>query len=169
MTLELKNRPTLEAMKTGRERMRQRCEEVTKAILKEAGVESVEYHDKGLRGLAIVKKRYVYVPTPTTRRRLYIVAHEAGHVALKHTGSLPVHRKEYEAEIYAHDALRRHGVAVPAKSTIRAKQYVAYRIRQAVVRGAKAIDREALRWTRGYWHWKVEDWVAAHYPRMVPR
>lgn len=169
MIYELKNRLTVEAMKGGRERMRRRCEEVANAILKEAGVLSVEYHDKGLRGFAIVKRRHVYVPFPTTRRRLDIVAHEAGHIAPQHFGEKPIHRQEYEAEMYSHDALRRHGIAVPRKATVRAKRYVARKIRQAVVRGAKEIDREALRWTQGYWHWKVEDWVSKNYPRMVPR
>src|SRR5690606_7683944 len=79
-------------------------------------------------------------------RRLYIAAHEAGHVALGHNDDVPRHREEFEAEQYAHKALRRHGIAVSRKSTNSAKRYVAWKVRQAVRRSAKRLDRESVQW-----------------------
>jgi hypothetical protein len=49
----------------------------------------------------------------------------------------------------AHDALRRHGVAVPRAMTKRAKQHVAKKIKQAQVRGAKKISAAATRFAFG--------------------
>ena len=100
---------------------------------------------------------FIAAPWPTTtRRRLYILAHECGHIALRHGGPgrpkrIPAHRKEYEAEHYAHAALRRHGVAVPRRMTDSARRYVGRKISQALKRGAKRenIDRAALRFARG--------------------
>jgi len=58
------------------------------------------------------------------------------------------HREEFEAEQYAHDALRRYYVPVPRKETEGAKKYVAIRIDQAIrMRKAKQLDREAVRWS----------------------
>ena len=128
--------------------MVERCQQVGQAILDEAGVKKVQYHDR-LSGWAAVKLKAVHVPTPKTRRRLYVLAHEAGHVALNHIGMKPSHREEYEAAKYAHDALRKHGISVPKKSTHRAKRYVARKISQAIRRGAKTIDRESFNWCRG--------------------
>ncbi|MBI4375412.1 MAG: hypothetical protein HY549_03085, partial [Elusimicrobia bacterium] len=54
--------------------------------------------------------------------------------------------EEYEAERWAFDRMREAGIAVPRKSLRRAKSYVAYKIRQARRRGAKTVDRQALRW-----------------------
>jgi hypothetical protein len=129
----------------GRKAMALRCEEAAAIILADAGVVAVTYHER-LQGTAYFEQKAVRVPRPTTRRRLYIVAHEAGHVALRHSGNKPVHRQEYEAERYAHAALKQHGIAVPKKSTTSAKHYVAWKNRQAIRRGAKEIDRESYRW-----------------------
>lgn len=131
----------------GKKAMAERCQRVGKTIFDEAGVDKVEYHNR-LSGWAMSDKRFVRIPKPTTRRRLYIVAHEAGHIALNHCGAKPKHRQEYEAERYAHDALRRHGIAVSKKSTQRAKKYVARKVSQALRRGAKTIDRESFSWCR---------------------
>ncbi|MEZ5944947.1 MAG: hypothetical protein R3C18_26480 [Planctomycetaceae bacterium] len=133
-------------LQQGKQQMAERCQRVGQLILKEAGVETIEYHNR-LAGWAVVESKRVRVPYPTTRRRLYIVAHEAGHVALDHRGAKPKHRQEFEAERYAHDALRRYGISVPKKSTAQAKRYVAWKIRQALRRGAQTIDREAYKWS----------------------
>ncbi len=127
----------------------ERFREIGLAILKEAGCQTWEFHTSGLRGRAWPKRQHVTCPDPTTRRRLYILAHECAHIALNHVGSKPSHRRELEAELYAHDALRRHGVAVPKRETDRARKYVAYCIDKAVRLGkASKLDREALEWSR---------------------
>lgn len=101
-------------LQQGRKAMAERCQRVGKTLLDEAGVQEAEYHTR-LGGWAYPDRKSVRIPNPTTRRRVYILAHEAGHVALNHCGVKPKHRQEYEAERYAHDALRRHGIAVPKK------------------------------------------------------
>lgn len=152
---------SIEELRLGQQRMRQRCLEVASVILQEAGVEIVTFHDKGLHGKAWSDERRIFAPRPTTRRRLYIVAHEAGHVHYQHGRSkMPIHRIEYEAERYAHDALRRHGIAVSKRSTEQAKRYVAWKINQAIKRGAKHIDRDALRWSEKYLFQATITWKA---------
>jgi hypothetical protein len=79
---------------------------------------------------------------------------------LGHNGTKPRHREEYEAERYAQEAMKRHGISVPRKSLERAKKYVAWKIHQAVRRGAKRIDSEALNWCRNYLSSEVQRWIA---------
>ena len=50
--------------------------------------------------------------------QLYTLAHECGHIFLHNSGpgyTLPGHIKEFEAESYAHQAFREHGMALPRK------------------------------------------------------
>jgi len=100
---------------------------------------------KGLYGRAFVNERRFYAPRPTTRRRLHIYLHEIAHIVLDHRRQKPRHVEELEAEQWAFKTMRAEGVAVPRKATKRAKQYVAYKIRQAKSRGAKRIDSAAAR------------------------
>ena len=101
-----------------------------------------------------------------TRCRLYICAHEAGHVAKGHKrGNGYSHRHEYEAERYAHEALRRHGIALPRKELERGTEYVAEKIHQAIRRGANNIDREALKWCADYHSDATKEWVELHIGR----
>lgn len=97
----------------------------------------------GLHGYAWSQYGYINAPEGRTRKQLYILAHECAHVALGHHQVKPRHVEEMEAEKWAHEALRRHGVAVPRSMTKRAKQYVARKIHQAKRRGAKRIDPAA--------------------------
>jgi hypothetical protein len=85
------------------------------------------------------------VPRPFTRQALYVFLHECAHIVLGHcdSSSKSRHRQEYEAERFAHEAMRRHGVPVPRRQSERAKRYVARKIEQAARRGAKRIDGEA--------------------------
>ena len=116
-----------------------------------------------MKGTAWGPEKRVSVPRLTTRRRLYICAHEAGHVAKRHKkGNGHSHRHEYEAERWAHDALRRHGVAVPAKETRAGKEYVARKIHQAIRRGANNIDREALAWCKDFHTDATKEWIQLH-------
>jgi hypothetical protein len=91
-------------------------------------------------------------PWPTTtRRRLYIAAHEVAHIVLHYrvdgTRIRQLrHVEEYEAEQWAHRWLREHGVAVPRKETDRAKLYVRAKITRAIKNGAKTIDPAAAKY-----------------------
>lgn len=146
-------RMTAKELQQARAAASERFQAIGLSMLQEAGVETWEFHEKGLKGRAWFKRKHVLCPKPTTRRRLYILAHECGHVALNHVTSKPSHRKEFEAEQYAHEALRRHDVAVPRKETERAKAYVARRIDQAIRMGkAKRLDREAVEWCQNKHH-----------------
>lgn len=123
--------------------------EVAEAIKAEAGVSTHEVR-KSLSGRAWSKDRRIQAPEGKTRKQLYILAHECGHVALGHGESRkPKHRREYEAEQYAHEALRKHGISVPRSMTDRAKEYVRRKCRQAEKRGAKNLCAEAVAWS-GY-------------------
>jgi hypothetical protein len=81
---------------------------------------------------------HILAPAGTTRRQLYILTHECGHIALHSTpwtGSKPRHVKEHEAESYAHRALTAHGLEVPEESTYGARWYVAQCIEEDRARG----------------------------------
>ena len=139
----------------------QRYAQLGRVLLEEVGLSPNQVQpSSGLNGrvTSLLGAVFIVAPWPTTtRKRLYILAHECGHVHHAHgrrgTPRKPRHREEYEAESYAHAALRRHGVAVPQDMTARARRYVARKIYQALKRGAKPanIDREALRFARAAW------------------
>lgn len=120
---------------------------VAAALKAEAGI-TEHVIRKSLSGLAYVASRRIVAPEGRTRKQLYILAHEVGHVALGHKPSQPRHLKEAEAEQWAHAALRRHGVAVPRIMTQRAKKHVAHKIEQAERRGAKHIAPKARRFAK---------------------
>ena len=158
--------PFAEKMKFLRAKSVILCQQVAEKLRVEAGVKNAVHDQKGLKGYAYVMSGrnpvgVIHVPSPTTRRRLYVFAHECGHVVLGHDGRVPYHRQEFEAERWAHAALRRHGIAVPEKETLRAKQYVARKIHKAVVRGAKRIDRESYRFCKDHASPAVQGWLAA--------
>jgi hypothetical protein len=114
----------------------------------EAGVLKHEAR-KSLSGYAFYKEARISAPEGRTRKQLYILAHECAHIALRHgTVKKPRHVEEMEAEKWAHEALRRHGVPVPRSMTTRAKAYVARKIRQATRRGAKHINAEAAAYAK---------------------
>lgn len=98
----------------------------------------------------------ISVPRPVTRRALHIFLHECAHIVLGHVGDKinpkpsrkPRYIEEFEAEQWAFDRMREAGIPVPRRSLIRAKGYVALKIRQAKRRGAKSIDPIVLQWTK---------------------
>lgn len=109
---------------------------------------------KSLTGLAtrapLAAGGWTYIiaaPRPFTRKALYIYLHECAHIALGHLESRrkPRHREELEAELWAHERMRAHGVPVPSAMTERARRHVARKIAQAKKRGALNIDRDAER------------------------
>jgi hypothetical protein len=59
--------------------------------------------------------------------QLYTLAHECGHIFLHNEGpgyALPSHIKELEAESYAHQAFREHGMTVPRRLSNWGRNYV---------------------------------------------
>jgi hypothetical protein len=72
----------------------------------------------------------IAAPRPFTRRGLYVYLHEVAHVVLRHCDPtvrvrLASSEREEQAEKWAQQAMRRHGLAVPKKELRRAKAYVA--------------------------------------------
>jgi len=118
---------------------------IAEALKAEAGVTS-HHVRKGLSGRAWPSFGLIQAPEGKTRKQLYILAHECAHVVLhKNPGRKPSYVREHEAEMWAHAALRRHGVAVPKEMTKRAKRYVAQKLRAARKQGLKQVDAAALR------------------------
>jgi hypothetical protein len=108
---------------------------------------TIEYR-KSLSGRCLIKKKIIQAPRPVTRRALYVFLHECGHAHLHLDGRKKRHVEEMEAEKFAHEKMREHGIAVPRKETKEAKRYVARQIRKAIARGAKRIDPEVRRFAR---------------------
>lgn len=111
---------------------------------------------------ANLKTSVALMPRPLTREKLYTNLHERGHLRLKHFGlhwtrsefkrkkytrkhELAGHVEEYQAEIFAHEAMRAHGIAVPRTMTRSAKKYVRDWIDSDHSRGIK-IDPVVAKW-----------------------
>ena len=140
-------------LQKAREASRQRYQDIAAAILRDAGVESIEYFQKQGRAHAFAKKKHVKICRPTTKRRLFTAAHEAGHVFMNHRGSKRSYVQEYEATIYAIDKLREQRVSIPRKIVDRYKRYVVRKIDMGLRRGGsqETLDRKVLDWCGKYW------------------
>ena len=111
---------------------RQRYSAVADALKREAGIEK-HYKHKSMSGLAWIGTGKILAPEGVTRRQLYVLAHECGHIILHRlpsTWAKPSHVKEHEAETYAHRAFRRYDIEIPEKSALWARAYVAQWIRK---------------------------------------
>jgi hypothetical protein len=110
-------------MTTSKDYARQRRAEIAAAIKKAARVkhhiiDSTILHHYAGNGI-------IYAPAGDNAEELYILAHERGHAAHRHRFSEKlIWKHEYEAEIWAHDILRRYGVAVTKAQTRHAKANV---------------------------------------------
>lgn len=110
---------------------------------------SVQYIQvrQSLTGWAAWDGKKMCVPRPITRKALCIFLHECAHIHLGHNGhsGLPRHVEELQAEKWAFERMRAHGIPVPRTMTKRAKAHISYAIGKALRRGAKRIDSEARR------------------------
>lgn len=99
---------------------------------------------KSLSGRCYGSRKHIDAPRPRTRKALYIFLHECAHAHLEHRRQRePRHVQEMQAEQWAHEKMRKHGIPVPREMTSRAKRYVAHKIDQALKRGATRIDPRA--------------------------
>jgi hypothetical protein len=82
-------------------------------------------------------------PRPITRRALYVYLHECAHFVLhagdKH-GERPRYVEEYEAEQWAHKAMRVAGIPVPRAETRQAKENISYLLRRVKRKKGRRID-----------------------------
>ena len=90
----------------------------------------------------------IEAPLPKTRKALYVFLHECGHLHLHRKTSKSRHRREFEAELYAHCRMQEAGIEVPESMTENARRYIAWKIRQAVRRGARRLDQDACDFAR---------------------
>jgi hypothetical protein len=103
-------------------------------------------------GRANVRKKIIETGDPVTVERLYVVAHECGHIALEHgRRNLRGHRGEFEAEQFAILILRHFDVPVPYEMVEDGQNYVAWHIDQDINRyRGREIDSDAYKWALRY-------------------
>lgn len=141
------SRPTVHQAQEGRRRMRARCMAIACAETP-ASVRYVKVR-RSLSGCAWAVDKHTAAfaaPRPVTRRALYVFLHEVAHVVLGHIhGSdrkLKAWQREQQAEDWARDRMRAHGMPVPHKSTRQARAYVAHkkRIGESISRSRRKED-----------------------------
>ena len=113
-------------LQEARRAAKERYQLIAKALKREAGVRR-HYTHKSISGLAWIGSGKILAPDGITRRQLYVLAHECGHIVLHSSAAAwnkPGHIKEHEAETYAHRAFERYGLEVPEKSAQWARAYV---------------------------------------------
>jgi hypothetical protein len=109
---------------------------------------TIEYC-KSLSGGHCGARKLIVAPRLVTRRSLYVFLHECGHAHLHRDGGKwgkSRHVIEMEAERWAHEKMREHGVAVPRAESTEAKRNVARQIRRDIAGGALSIDPKARRY-----------------------
>ncbi|MEW5964652.1 MAG: hypothetical protein AB1749_13960 [Pseudomonadota bacterium] len=118
----------------------------------EAGVGEHQINRRALSGRAYLDAGKIYSPEGRNIAQLYVLAHECGHIFLQRAGGpgyrLPSHVKELEAESYAHQAFRHHGMRVPKHVTRHARSYVETWIKKDRAAGWR-IDERAEQFSRG--------------------
>jgi len=100
---------------------------IAEAMKNEAGVTEHTVHKEDFGGVAYIGTGRIYSPEGRKIVQLYTLAHECGHIFLHNSGPgymLPSHVKEFEAESYAHQAFREHGMALPRKLSKWGRTYV---------------------------------------------
>jgi hypothetical protein len=131
-------------MTTSKDYARQRRAEIAAAIKKAA---RVKHHVINNTFPYYEGNGIIHAPAGGNAEELYILAHECGHAAHRHRYSAKLRWKhEYEAEIWAHDILRRYGVAVTKAQTRRAKANVRDQFSMAWDFRDKRTARAAANW-----------------------
>jgi hypothetical protein len=104
--------------------------DIAEAMKAEAGVTEHAINTEDFSGLAYSNTGPIYSPEGFKMRELYVVAHECGHIFLYREGGpgrqLPSHVKEMEAESYAHQAFRHHGMTLPSYLSSWGRSYVGF-------------------------------------------
>lgn len=111
------------------------------------GVREWKFTRRDEDGRANHLTKIIETPDPINLQRLYVVAHECGHVALDQLRrGISNHRREYEAEQFAILLLRHYGIAVPSDMITDGQHYVAWHVGLDVDAGTQVIEAETFRW-----------------------
>lgn len=100
---------------------------------------------RGASGVCDFTQRAIYIPLVCDDYSLGVYLHEVAHAKLHRHSIRPHHMDEYEAERWAHQALRDCGFRVSRTITSAAKSYVAECIRIDRIKGLP-IDPKIRRW-----------------------
>ena len=139
-------RKTPQELAAAKAAARERYAAIAELLKAEAGVRR-HYKHKVIGGLAWTGEGKILAPEGITRRQLYVLAHECGHIVLHsspHGQAKPGHVKEHEAETYAHRAFARYGLEVPEKSAKWARAYVGQWIMKDKAAGVEICTQAAL-------------------------
>jgi hypothetical protein len=117
---------------------------IAAAMKREAGVTEHTVHEWDDSGLAYLDTGRIVSPEGRKIVQLYTLAHECGHIFLHSSGDgyrFPGHVKEFEAECYAHQAFRAHGMTLPRRLSRSGREYVASWIAQDRAAGLRIDPR----------------------------
>lgn len=148
--MSTRKNPTSDEIRAKIDANRQKRLAVADAMKAEAGVVNHQVWNESKGGLAFLMSGVILSPQGRNIRQLYIVAHECGHIFLHcsdYGRSLPGHVMEFEAESYANQAMKHHGLTVPNEVYVHGCHYVAWWIQQDRERGID-IDPRALAYSR---------------------
>jgi hypothetical protein len=125
---ELRSKPTGNQIRAKIVANRERRLTIAEAMKEEAGVTEHAINTEDFAGLAYLGTGRIRSPEGRNLRELYTVAHECGHIFLHNSSGdgyrLPIHVQEMEAESYAHQAFRHHGITLPERRTNGGRRYV---------------------------------------------
>ncbi len=124
---------------------------IAEAMKNEAGVTGHEINKEDFGGLAYIGTGRIFSPAGQNILQLYTVAHECGHIFLQDAPLgiyLPAHLKEMEAESYAHQAFREHGMTMPRRLSDWGRTYVGSWIEKDIAAGV-AIDPRVVAYANG--------------------
>lgn len=124
---------------------------IAEAMKREAGVTGHEINREDFGGLAYIGTGKILSPEGQNMRQLYTVAHECGHIFLHNAPPgmyLPGHVLELEAESYAHQAFREHGMELPRLLSQWGRSYVGSWVEKDRAAGI-AIDPRAEAYANG--------------------
>lgn len=127
--------------------------EIAESMKADAGVQKHDLTRENRGGLAYTDHGNILAPAGENIAQLATLAHECGHIFLHRRGSpgywLPGHVKELEAESYAHQAFRAHGMNIPKRLTDDGRRYVGQWIEADRASGIR-IDPRAVAYAAGH-------------------
>lgn len=137
-------------------------------LAKFCGVREWRFTRRDEDGRAYLFTKIIETADPINVDRLYVVAHECGHIALQHgPRHTKIHRGEYEAEQFAILLLRHFDVPVPKGMVEDGQDYVAWHIENDLQNGQSVLDRDSFQWAERFVAYHVRDAVRNRSVRLV--